>query len=71
MLMMLIKGADALLPEARLKAFDNHRLQLLQWGKRLQEVLDQSMTDAEAEAIAAAIEQGLPLNDPNFPEIDH
>ena len=67
--MMLIKGADALLPEARLKAFDNHRLQLLQWGKRLQEVLDQSMTDAEAEAIAAAIDQGLPLNDPNFPEI--
>ena len=66
--MMLVKGADALLPDGRETALEAATPKLVAWGKRLQEVLANSMTDAEAEAIANAIEQGMSLTDPNFPQ---
>ena len=60
---------DALLPDQRIEAFKKAESKLEAWGDRLAEVLDASMTDQEAEAIANAIEQGTPLGDPNFPEV--
>ena len=65
--MMLIKGGDGLLPEAREIKFESESQKLEQWGDRLQQAME--MTDAEAEAISQAIEQGIPLTDPNFPEV--
>ena len=65
--MMLIKGADVLLPDGRIDAFKKHEQKLEAWGDRLAAALDQSMTDAQAEAISDAIEQGMALTDPNFP----
>ena len=66
--MMLVKGADTKLPDVRERMLAAATPQLKAWGKRLQEVLDASMTDQQAEAIMAAIEQGTPLTDPNFPQ---
>ena len=67
--MMLVKGADALLPEGREEALKKNSAKLEKWGERLAEVLDDAMTEAEADAIAAAIAAGTPLTDPNFPEV--
>ena len=67
--MMLVKGADSLLPEGRLEAFDKDSSRLEQWGDRLLEVLNDTISDSEAEAIAAAIDQGIALTDPKFPEV--
>ena len=65
--MMLVKGADSKLPNAREIALDGATPQLEKWGDRLEQALQ--MTDAEYEGISAAIEQGLALDDPNFPQI--
>ena len=64
--MMLVKGADALLPDQREIKLQAALPQLEAWGDRLQSL---QMTDAEVEAISQAIEQGTALTDPNFPQI--
>ena len=61
---------DALLPAGRLEAFKRAESQLEAWGDRLSELLDASMTDAQAEAVSEAIEQGIPLDDPSFPQFN-
>ena len=66
--MMLVKGADALLPEGREKALEQATPQLVRWGKELRAALD-VISDADIEAAADAIANGLPLNDPSFPLI--
>ena len=65
--MMLVKGGDDVLPHIRETKFDAAAPQLEAWGDRLQQAL--VMTDAEADAIAQAIEAGTPVSDPNFPPI--
>ena len=64
--MMLVKGAGSLLPRAREEALVRDTGKLRQWGARLIDVLDNTMSDAEYEQIAQAIEQGLPLTDQAF-----
>ena len=65
--MMLVPEADAVLPKVREQKFEAYANQLEAWGDRLSGALE--MTDADAEAISKAIEQGVPLTDPAFPEI--
>ena len=65
--MMLVKGGDDVLPHIRETKFEAAAPQLEAWGDRLQQAM--VMTDAEAEAIAQAIEAGTPVSDPNFPPI--
>ena len=60
--MMLVKGADAKLPRERVTMLENASPQLYQWGQRLKQALDETMTDAEYEAIADAIAEGKPLS---------
>ena len=67
--MMLVKGADSALPEQRDIKLEAATPQLEAWGKRLSEVLENTMSDAEYEAISEAIDAGIPLTDPKFPEI--
>ena len=62
-------AADALLPERRVEALNQARPRLLKWGRRLNEVLNQSMPEAQLDAINEAIESGMPLTDPNFPQV--
>ena len=62
------KGTDALLPWRRKEEMEKQAPKLQAWGERLKQVLDETMTEAEAEAIAAAIEAGTPINDPSFPK---
>ena len=65
--MMLVKGADGLLPDAREHKLRANEAKLEAWGDMLANALQ--MTDAEAESISQAIEQGLSLTDPNFPQV--
>jgi hypothetical protein len=65
--MMLVPGADAVLPKVREQKFEAYANQLEAWGDRLSAALE--MTDADADAISKAIEEGIPLIDPAFPEI--
>ena len=66
--MMLVKGADKLLPPGRDTALERATPQLVRWGKRLKQVVN-SITDEQVEAVAQAIEQGIPATDPNFPQL--
>ena len=65
--MMLVKGADGMLPPQREIMLDGATAKLEAWGARIEEAMQ--MTDAEAEAISQAIEAGTPLTDPSFPQI--
>lgn len=65
--MMLVPGADAVLPNMREQKFEAFAQQLEAWGDRLEAALE--MTDADAQAITAAIKEGIPLTDPAFPKI--
>ena len=67
--MMLVKGADALLPKHREIALQKNERQLEAWGDKLQQVLNDTTTDEHIEAAAAAIEKGVSLTDPNFPKV--
>lgn len=40
------------------------------WGDRLAEVLDNTMTDEQADVVAEAIAAGIPMNDPSFPRFN-
>ena len=66
--MMLVKGADSKLPDGRDIALTEATPQLEAWGDRLTEAL--AMTDEQYEAVSQAIEQGVALTDPNFPQFD-
>ena len=66
--MMLVKGADTKLPDVRERMLIANEGKLKAWGLRLQEVLDNTMTEEQARAMAAAIQQGIPLTDQNFPQ---
>ena len=66
--MMLVKGADALLPEGREAALERATPQLVKWGKELRAALGQ-FPDSLVEEIAQAISDGTALNDPNFPQV--
>lgn len=63
------KGTDALIPKRRKQAMLLQSSQLEAWGDRLSQVMANSMTDAEAEAIAEAITNGVAMNDPSFPQV--
>ena len=65
--MMLVPGADSKLPDMREMMLEGYEGRLEAWGDRLSAALE--MTDAEAEAISQAIEQGVSLTDPAFPQI--
>ena len=65
-----IQKVDALLPEGREAALEKATPELYAWGKRVEEVLNNSMTDAQAEAISQAIEKGIPLNSQEFPQVN-
>ena len=64
--MMLVKGADGVLPNEREIKLEAALPKLEQWGDRLQSI---QMSDKEVEAISQAIEKGIALTDPNFPQI--
>ena len=65
--MMLVKGADGVLPAEREIKLEAALPQLEAWADRLTATLN--MSDAEVEAISQAIEQGVALTDPAFPKI--
>ena len=63
--MMLVKGADAKLPEQREIMLEGAAPQLERWGDRLTQAM--TMTDQEADAISEAISNGVLIGDPQFP----
>ena len=63
----LVEGADMLMPQFRDGALALATPQMVKWGKRLQELSDASMSDAEVEAVMDAISKQIPFNDPSFP----
>ena len=65
--MMLVKGADSLLPDLRDAALTKASPQLEAWGNKLAAAI--TMTDAQYETIMDAIAEGKPLNDPAYGEI--
>ena len=66
--MMLVPGADSKLPNERVNSLNAATPDLLQKGRRLKEIFG-AVSDAEYEAVAAAIEAGTPLTDPSFPQV--
>ena len=66
--MMLVKGADAELPPVREQHLERATPQLRAWGNKLKTQLD-TISNEQVEAAADAIEKGIPLNDPNFPQL--
>ena len=67
--MSLVKGAEKLLPPGREDKLLAATPQLKKWGERVKEVINNSMSDADARAVADAIAKGVPLNDPSFPKV--
>ena len=61
--MMLVDGADALLPNEREFALQSATPQLEKWGNELIVALDNAITNEQADAISQAIEEGRPLNE--------
>ena len=68
--MMLVDGADTLLPKAREAALKANAKQLYTWGERLREVMSATMTDAQYNAITEALANKMSLTDPNFPKFN-
>lgn len=66
--MMLVPGADKLLPAERDIALERHAGTLVKHGQRLKQLLN-GITDAQVNAAAEAIAQGVPINDPSFPKL--
>ena len=65
--MMLVKGADAKLPDQREIMLKGASSKLERWGDRLTQAL--TMSDADADAVSEAFAQGLTVADPNFPQV--
>ena len=69
--MMLVKDADSLLPAGRDTALEAAAPQLEAWGNELATALDNAITDAQAEEISQAIEEGKPVNEfPSLPVLE-
>ena len=66
--MMLVKGADIELPAVREQHLERATPQLRAWGNQLKAVLD-TITNEQVEAAAEAITNGVPVTDPNFPQL--
>ena len=66
--MMLVPGADKLLPAEREIALERYAGTLVKYGQKLDGLLN-GITDAQVEAAAEAIANGVPVNDPNFPKL--
>ncbi len=66
--MALVKGADALVPSAREKALTDAEGSLYNKGVRLRTALA-AISDSQVEKVADAIAAGIPLSDPNFPQM--
>lgn len=60
---------DALLPAERKQAILNQAPQLEAWGNTLKDIMDNTMSNEQADAIAEAIANGVPMNDPSFPKV--
>ena len=58
---------DSLLPDARDAALTKQSAKLEKWGDQLTQAV--SMTDAEYDAVAQAIADGKPLNDPVYQQV--
>lgn len=67
--MMLVKDADMKLPKIREEMLVSATPQLLAWGRRLRQLVDEGMSDSELEAVAKAIQDGIPGHDPQFPKV--
>ena len=69
-MMLLPKAtkADVKLPEQREQLLEQGTTQLHAWGTKLKGLVNQ-ITDEQVEAAAAAIEQGVAVTDPNFPQL--
>ena len=65
--MMLVKGADAKLPDQREIMLEGAAPQLERWGDKLTQAM--TMTDQEADAISEAISNGVLIGDPQFPQV--
>ena len=66
--MALVKDADALVPSAREKAITDAEGSLYNKGVRLRTALA-AISDSQVEKVADAIASGMPLSDPNFPQM--
>ena len=71
--MMLVPDVDGqkvdqLLPAGREAALEQATPQLIRWGKELQSALG-GISNSDVEAVAQAIADGIPLSDPNFPQL--
>lgn len=66
--MALVKDADALVPSAREKALTDAEGSLYNKGVRLRTALA-AISDSQVEKVADAIAAGMPLSDPNFPQM--
>ena len=66
--MALVKDADALVPSAREKALTSAEESLYNKGVRLRTALA-AISDSQVEKVADAIAAGMPLSDPNFPQM--
>ena len=66
-------GADTLTPEGRDAALDQHTDTLYKWGNTLRDAMN-GISDADVQAVADAIEKGIPLTvngqpNPEFPQL--
>ena len=64
-----LNNVDGLIPSERKAAMLKQAPQLERWGNILKEVMDNSMSAKDADAIAEAIANGIPMNDPRFPQV--
>jgi len=67
--MMMIKEASEALPQERLRLLEVHGPKMYEMGKQIEEVLNNTITNQQAEAIAQAIENNVPLTDQRFPQV--
>ena len=66
--MALVKDADAMVPSAREQALLAAEGSLYNKGVRLREALA-AISDSQVEKVADAIAAGVPMSDPNFPQM--
>jgi hypothetical protein len=66
--MHLVKGAGPKFPAERESMLEIATPQLVKWGISLRAALD-GVPDSKIEEISQAIEDGISVNDPNFPQI--
>ena len=67
--MMFIGDASEALPQQRMEYLKIHGPKLYELGKTIREVLDRTITNEQAEAVAQAIDNNIPLTDQRFPQV--